>query len=542
MWSGFSQRYSGLPTFFDASFSATISDSFFLVKRNGNWERENATTYTSADGESVRLVLRFDLNAGTPLLARVGLSYTGAAGASAHLAAIAGTSFEDLRSATEDLWQAVLDNFSVSGGTEKEKTIFYSALYRAFLMPTRFSDADNTYLGFDGATHAGASAYYSDLSLWDTFRTNFPLYFLSYPSISSDLVESLLLMYQEGGSLPRWASGAGYPNSMLGVPAVISLSEAFQKGVGTFDSDLALAASLEALSKNPSGVRGKECLSSYIDLGYCPDEELDGSVSYTLEYAYGDHALAQFYKAKGDDASYETYLERSRAAISSVFDHRFKSFLPKSRNGNFVDLGPDGPAWHDSSYLKLGKTGKAFVEGGVLHWRFYPIFDSDHVATLFGDHLMTALRRNFNGAKSALGGAFPPYYYWHGNEPGFMQAFWFSLEGSLSEALHWLHWIQTNKYSDTANGLDGDDDGGTLSAWYVLSAIGIFPIAGTDRYVLSNPVFDSVEIDIGSGETFTVTKTEELTNRVYLNGTLLETNEITHADIVNGAVLRFGDE
>lgn len=533
---GFSDRYKGLPVFFAAKLSHNILSHRFIKKD----QVSSAATFDSPGDDKSFFEISVDAPALTAITLKIGLSYTNIAAARTHLGEVTALTFEDVRESAEDAWQSVLEKIQVEGGSVKEKKIFYSALYRSFLMPTQFGDADFSYYGGDKSVHAGTHQYYSDFSLWDTFRTVHPLFTLIAKDEHVDMLKSLMLIYEQTGYLTRWFSGAGHTGSMLGVPSVIALSEAYQKGlldVG-FDLNQVMTAMTEALDSSVA-TKGKECLKDYTSLGYCPSPR-KGSVSYTLEYAYGDSSLALFAEGRGDSAVASFHRSRAQSAIQKQFDKRFLAFLPKNSNGDFEDLGPQGPSWEDSSYLMLGKTGKAFIEGGARHWRFYSFFETDLSKQLFGSNLEPILDEFFENAKPALGSIFPPYFYWHGNEPDFFAPYVYALDGHLSKTQKWVSWILTNKYSDKSNGLDGDDDAGTLSAWYVFSAMGFFPIAGTDRYVLGVPVFDRITVDMGGGHELVVTKSGSKTTKVYLDGSKLETNEFTHSDIATGATLSFG--
>ncbi len=530
---GFSGRYKGLPVFFAAELSHPIDSHRFLQKNSTG----TSTTFTSVKDQDTFLDLTINANANEDVLLKIGISHTSLAAAQAHLATVSGD-FDSVRENAENAWQSVLERILVEGGSENDKTIFYSALYRSFLMPTEFSDADESYYGGDKIVHASAGhPYYSDFSLWDTFRTVHPLYSLIARNEHEDMMNSLLLIYEQSGYLTRWFSGAGHTGSMLGVPSVIAISEAYQKGITGFDTTLAMTAMRAALDPTID-TKGKECLSEYVNLEFCP-ASFEGSVSYTLEYAYGDHALSLFGAARGDGDVESFYGARAKRALKKQFDKRHLAFLPKLSSGDFEDLGAAGPSWEDSSYLKLGKTGKAFVEGGARHWRFYSFYDDELLRSFYGKNFEPLLDEMFEKAKPSIGSAFPPYFYWHGNEPGFNQAYWYALNGNLGKTQKWVKWILKNKYSSLPAGLDGDDDAGTLSAWYVFSAMGFFPIAGTDRYIVGYPMFDKVTIDI-DGDTFVVEKQSAKISRVSLNGTRLQKFVFRHSDLVDGGNLVFG--
>ena len=364
-------------------------------------------------------------------------------------------------------------------------------------MPTVFNDANGDYLGFDRQVHkASGFRYFTNLSLWDTFRTTHPLYTLIAPQDQRDMLTSLVKMLEQGGWLPRWPSGHGYSNSMLGTPADIVIADAYLKGVRDFDVTNAYQAMRRtALAPTPPGAAfsGREGVKEYLQYGYCP-AGLVGKSRHTdagiLEWA--NRAISLLAEALGyaeDAALFHQHSESYR----NVWNPRTQYFQPRDARGSFVE--PFKPLL--LPYLdRKGKYTKDYVEGSPLQWRWGAPFDAEGLIALFQsrEYFVQELDNFFAKADPTLGRWNPGPYYWHGNEPDIHAAYLFDEAGRPDLTQKWVRWIMDHKYSNRYDGLDGNDDGATLSAWYVFSALGLYPVAGTDRYELGAPLFEKAEV------------------------------------------------
>ncbi|MBM3880630.1 MAG: glycoside hydrolase family 92 protein [Verrucomicrobia bacterium] len=378
----FAARYGGIRVYFVARSSQPFASAT-------PWRGPNLLGgQTLAEGDRVGVDLGFPRQA-TPsvLTLKLALSYVSLENARANLdTEVGAATFDDIAARARQAWEQRLFLVKLEGGTDQQRTLFYTALYRVFQMPTVFSDANGQYLGFDRRTHQATDfRYFTDLSLWDTFRTTHPLYTLIAPGDQRDMLVSLVKMLEQGGWLPRWPAGHGYSNSMLGTPADIVIAESFLKGIRDFDVEQAYQAMKRtALAPTPPGApfSGRQGIEHYLEYGYCPRGLVRQSVARTFEFAWADRALGLLAEARGqaEDAA------------------RFRSDL--------------------------------------------------HAAYLF------------NGA----------------GRPDLTQK--------------WVRWILEHKYANRYDGLEGNDDGGTLSAWYVLSALGLYPVAGSDLYQLGAPLFE----------------------------------------------------
>lgn len=453
---------------------------------------------------------------------------------------------------TAAAWEKLLGLARVTGGSERERRIFYSALYRCFLMPTVHSESDGTYLGFDGKLQqAQGFAYVSDLSLWDTYRSLHPLYSLLAPERARDSVRSLHAMAKTGGAFPKWPLAGGDSGSMVGAPAELVLADAYLKGITDFDAEDAYAilraAAMDA--QPPTGGRGgRGHAEDYMKYGYVP-AQVGGSVSWTTEYARGDFALAELAQALGKTQDADDLHRRARSyrqnydasagflrARKADGSFPWSSFSPESFSNDFIEAN----AWQSLWMNDHDAAGLVELLGGAG-----PVIDK---LTLMFDNTRSAYEAE-DRDNPTLGADRPPYY-WHGNESDIHVPFLFAQLGRPELTQRWVRFVMQSQYNDQASGLPGNDDGGALSSWYVFAALGFYPIVGSDRYVLSIPQFPKIELSVGGG-TFTieaVTATGEpatalLANgyvqSVTLDGTKVMRPELRHRDLKPGSTLRF---
>ena len=522
LYGSFSGRYDGLDVYFVARFNQPFASY-------GTWSSGRITPGSAnASGADIGAVLSFARQgAQTVVEMQLALSYVSIANARLNLEAEAAAKGFDAAVAQAGAeWEKRLARIFVQGGTPRQQRIFYSALYRAFQMPTVFNDVNGDYTGFDRALHkAEKFQYYTDLSLWDTVRTVHPLYNLIARGEQRDMMCSLVEMAKAGGCLPRWPSGCGYTNCMFGTPADIAVSEAWQKGIRDFDVETAYRAMRQvALDGVPEGSRfaGRGDVAQYIRLGYEPDGVSTKSVSKTLEYCWEDFAISRLAAELGHREDADLF-GRHAQFYRNLWNPATKYFQPRDANGVFFkDFKPLLLSYADFS----GKYTRAYCEGSAEQWRWTVPFDPDGLISLFGgpEPFVQALTTFFEKSNKGVGEWNPGPYYWHGNEPDIFSVYLFNSAGRPDLTQKWVRWILDTQYADTYYGLDGNDDGGTLSAWYVLSALGFYPVAGTTRYQLGSPLFDRAVLQLGDGKTLAVVAENNAPGNVYvrevsLNGT-----------------------
>lgn len=549
----FSGRYGGIPIHF-------VARSNWAFTSFGTWQDGvSQPLKATASGDDVGAALLFDnkdpkedssekdtgkKHDPQTVELKLAISYVSIANARANLEREAGAlNFDQVVEQGIQEWEEKLGRIRVEGGTPKEQTLFYTALYHALQMPTVFNDVNGDYLGFDGHVHrANGFTDYTDMSLWDTFRTAHPLFCLIAPREQRDMAVSLVEMARQGGYLPRWPSGNGYTNSMFGTPADIMLTDTYLKGIRDFD----VGAAYQAMRKTALGpthnsrFSGRAGIEDYLKFGYCPSDLMKQSVARTLEYSYADHSIARLAEALGhaEDAA---LFDRHALSYRQLWNPQTQYFQPRDSHGAFVeDFRPLLLTYLDRS----GKYTHAYVEGSALQWRWGVPFDAPALISLFKskEYFVDELEQFFSHSVPQVN-AQPNAYYWHGNQPDLYSVYLFNAAGRPDLTEKWVHWILEHKYGDQENGLDGNDDGGTISAWYVLSSLGIFPTAGSDRYELVSPLWKRAEIKLGNHR-LVITGDPKAANppapdRVRLNGAVLDRTSIAHKEIVNGATLSF---
>lgn len=537
----FSGRYDGLDTYF----AARLNEPFASVGvvRDGQYSEVARTLYGAG------LIELHFAPATEPRIIelRLALSYVSNENAVANLdAELTNKGFEQVVTDAQGAWNKIFARINVEGGTEKQQRIFYTALMRAFTMPTTFNDVNGQYTGFDKHVHiAKGFTYYTDFSIWDTFRTVHPLYSLIAPKEHTDMLRSLEQMVKQGGALPRWPSGAGYTNCMFGTPADMLVSEAYLKGIRDFDVETVYnAAKYTATVGVPAGSRfgGRQGLAEYLEYGYCPSDKVHESVACTIDYSWGDGSLALWAHALGKEEDAAVF-EKHAQSYKQVWNPETLFFQGRDSAGNFdPKLDP----------LKLTYTDfdreytNAYVEGSAMQWRWGSPFDPEGLVALWPskEAFVEGLRKYMDGTRKRVGWWHPGGNYWHGNEPFIHAPYLFNAAGRPDLTQKYVRQILATKYDDTYYGLDGNDDGGTLSAWYVFSALGFYPVAGTARYEIGSPIFPRATIDLGNGKTLTMEAKDCNRSTVYVLATTINNSRVKghtfdHAAIADGGTLEF---
>ncbi|HNZ47708.1 MAG TPA: GH92 family glycosyl hydrolase [Candidatus Hydrogenedentes bacterium] len=538
-YGGFSSRYDGLDLFCVLRFSRPFQSAALW---NGDALYEGGF---SVSGENTGACLNF--SAGEPVEVRLGLSSVSVANARMNLDEEAGTlSFEEIYDRARNAWEERFGAIRVAGGTESDRRIFFTALYRTFQLPTQFSDVNGDYRGFDKEIHRSEGRpYFTDMSLWDTFRSVHPLYNLIARDEQNSMIRSLIEMAKIGGSLPRWPAGCGYSGSMFGTPADMMITEAWLKGVRDYDIETAwFYMRRSALEGPPVDVRcaRRNGLEYYLKYGYCPDDLMKGSVANTLEFCWADYSLSLLAASLGKQNDAEL-LGRHARFYRNLWNPETGYFQPKDSAGTFSsNFKPDILTYID---FKEEYT-RAFVEGSAMQWRWGVPFDGDDLVRLLGgaESFVKELEKYMEGVNPKLGDWNPGPYYWHGNEPYFHAPYLFLHAGRSDLTQKWVRWILKNKYADNYVGLEGNDDCGTLSAWYVLSALGLYPVAGTDRYWIGSPLFDRADLRLDEGRVLTITAENNTPENCYVKALYLNDEPhsidfLYHHEIENGGSLRF---
>jgi predicted alpha-1,2-mannosidase len=493
--------------------------------------------------EGRQLVARFDLgNAdAAPLLAKLAISSVSEEGAIANLEAeVPQWDFDGARAAAKQAWTEALQAVEVEG-SEAQRTGFYTALYHALMAPSLFMDVDGHYRGPDNAVHqAEGFTHYSTFSLWDTYRALHPLLTLVQPEQrNADFVNSLLAHRRHSpyGILPVWSFHGLETWCMVGYHAVPVIADAYLKGIRGFDADEALEALVASASYGPY-----DGLAQYMELGYVPIDEEGEAASKTLEYAYDDWTVFRMAQAMGRKDIAARFKKRA-ANWKHAFDPETGFMRARKRDGSFrtpfdptaSGYGTDyteGNAWQYSWYVPQDVSGLIAAHGGAdkLLAKLDQVFDAEVDPKVF-EHM--------EDITGLIG------WYAHGNEPSHHVAYLYAYAGQPWRTQARLKQVMDTQYKPTPDGLAGNDDLGQMSAWYVFTALGFYPVApGSNQYILGRPFLPRATLNLPNGKRFTVVA-DGLDDRhtyvgsVSLNGQPLQRAFLRHEEILAGGELRF---
>jgi predicted alpha-1,2-mannosidase len=537
----FAGRYGGEKIYFAAHFNQPFA-GYTLWSDKISYQNKS-----DAQGDKLGADLSFNkLGTEQVVELKLGISYVSVENARANLEAEAGdASFDEIVAKARQAWEDKLGTIKIEGGSDNQKHIFYTALYHSLQMPTLFNDVNGEYMGFDKKVHKTTDfRYFTDLSLWDTFRTIHPLYTLITPKDQRDMMVSLVKMCEQGGVLPRWPSGYGYTGSMLGASADIVITESYLKGIHNFDVETAYQAMRKAalgIDIPKEGFKPRGGMTECVKYGYCPDDLMDKSISKTLEYAYADDAISKLANALGHNEDAGLFKEHS-AFYRNIWNPETQYFHPRNASGEFVKkFKPLMLTYTDYGH----EYTNAYVEGSALQWRWALFFDPEGLISLFKtkEYFVSELNDFFALSDPKRGPWHPGSYYWHGNEPDLHAAYLFNSAGRPDLTQKWVRWILDNKYGPGYEGIDGDDDAGTLSSWYIWSSLGLYPVAGSDVYQIGAPLFRKAVVNIGDKMLTIVADNYASQNKyvrkVWLNDVLLDRFWFKHQEIAQGGVLRF---
>ncbi len=520
-------RSGGFRLYFKMILDAPIQEQ---VGWNG---RELFPAAASLSGPDIGVALR--LGGARTVQARFGLSYVDEKGAADNLAReMPDWDFDAVVNAAGNAWAALLERVEVEGGTPETRTMLYTALYHAFLHPTLATDGDGRYRGFDKQIHtAEGFVYYTDFSLWDTYRTEHPLLSLLLPGRARDMVRSLLIMAEQGGALPRWPAGLGDSGSMIGTPADIVIADSFLKGITDFDVERALFFILDHAENDRPG--GRTGIDDYLSLGYVACDRHDGGAALTLEFAIADGAIANLLEALGKP-DVEKFRARGRS-YQNLFDETTRFLRGRRADGGWMES--------DAEFDPLDTFARCYVEGDAWQYTFLAPHDPEGLRDLFGspESFAEKLEAFFATPEpdNPLAEFLPRSYYWPGNEPNIHAAYLFDVAGRPDRTQFWSREVGRRFYTAGPEGIPGNDDLGTMSAWLFFTAAGFYPLAGTERYLLGSPWFDRMTIHLENGRRFVV-RADMAAEKIYirrarLGGQDLPNPWLRHADIAAGGTL-----
>jgi len=489
---------------------------------------------SSAKGNSLKAWFNFNTSAKEVILMKVGISMVDIDGAKNNLKKeIPDWDFKKTRQKAKESWENQLGRIDVKGGSLEQRQIFYSALYHSFLAPNMSSDFDNRYRGHDNKIHLNPELkMHTVFSLWDTFRALHPLFTIVQRERTEDLINSMLDMYSHDGLLPVWELAACETNCMIGYNAVPVITDAYAKGITNFDQNIALEA------MKASATSGKFGLDYYTTKGYIPSDKEGESVSKTLEYAYDDWCIAEMARLIDDIETYQEYIQRAQY-YKNIFDKETGFFRGKS-NGRFVR--PFDPT----------EVNFMLTEANTWQYNFFVPQDiNTHIEMLGGDEKYEAKLDSLFNTTIELSGRHQSDItgligqYAHGNEPSHHMAYLYNYVGKPWKTQKLVRHIMDDLYTNNPDGLSGNEDCGQMSAWYVLSAMGFYPVTpGTDKYIIGSPVFDSITINLENGNKFRIITIDNSSLNIYIqsvtyNGEPWTKSFITHKMIMDGGDLVF---
>jgi len=499
-------------------------------------------------GKRVKAVLHYKDAGAAPIVIRTGISAVDLAGARANLAAEARHwDFDRYVRAATTAWAKELDRMRFEGGTPQQRTVAASALYHASIGPTLFSDVDGRYVGLDRQVHRvpRGEAAYSAYSLWDTYRAFHPLQTLIRPELTRRMVGDLIRQTQQSPfGPPVWPLQGVETGTMIGWHAVPVLAEARAKGVPGDYAAAWAGVKKRAFDWSTPNLDNSIGVQAYDELGYAPADRIFESVSKTLEFAYDDYAGAHIADAAGDAAGAARLRKRS-GNWRNVFDARIGFARGRLANGQWAE--PYVP-----NALGHSKKWRDFTESNGWQATFLNQHDIPGlIAAMGGDAAFEAKLDGLFSASSELPADAPPDIsglvgqYAHGNEPSHHVAYLYAYCGAPWKTQAMVRRLLTEMYHDRPDGIIGNDDCGQMSAWYLLSALGFYPVDPVSAtYVLGSPLFDRATVQVGQGKRLVVEARGNAPDRPYVrrvtwNGRPWTRSWIAHADLVKGGTLAF---
>ncbi len=508
---------------------------------HGFWGKFDQThNFPEIAGEQIRMW--FDFDTSEPLEVKLAISPVSTEGAIQNMKEeIPGWNLDEVRQQARETWNKELSKVDISEEDQEEKVNFYTAMYHAFLGPTVYMDTDGQYMGIDRNRHeADGFTNYTSFSLWDTYRALHPLFNVLQPERNQDMVQAMMAHYDQSvhSMLPVWSHYGNENWCMIGYHSASVIADAIVKGNADFEEQHALEAMV-----NTAKTGYYDGLQYYMDMGYVPEDKNGASVSKTLEYAYDDWAIAQAAKKLGNNQVYDEFMKRAEN-YKNVYDPKSGFMRPKLSDGTFK-----------KEFDELNTHGQGYIEGNSWNYSLYVPHEpaeliemmggkdqfSQHLDSLFTMELPDKYFENTEdiSREGIIGN------YVHGNEPSHHVAYMYDWTNDPWKAQDKIRMILKMKYLNGADGLSGNDDFGQMSAWYIFSTLGFYPVApGSVDYAIGSPAISEATLNLDNGNTFKVIAKNQSDKNVYvkkveLNGKELTEPFIQHDDIMNGGELKF---
>ncbi len=527
-----SRKRNSYTVYFSAEFSRPFTGF-------GTWEGPAVSRgVRSVRGAKTGGYVEFDTTQVQAVQMRVGLSYVSAAKARENLESeIPGWNFEAVRKAARAQWNRDLGLIDISGGTEDEKRVLYTALYHALLHPNVFNDVDGQYIGFDQQVHmAKGFNMYANFSGWDIYRCEVQLLAMLFPEETSDMVKSLELDAEQGGGLPVWPVANGEGCTMVGNPSSPIIADAYAFGARNFDAKAALAAMLKGAT-DPNA-HSQSCpewdnLDDYLKHGYLgpesvrPDKRRSGQAQ-TLEFTTADFSIAQLAQAVGDTGTYRTFMKRAQF-WRNVFDTRTGYVEPRKKDGTFIQVDP--------------AANEYYVEGNAAQYSWMVPYNMRALLDLMGGNakVVDRLDKYF----TELNAYDTKPYFWIGNEPCFSNPWAYDFAAAPWATQAVTRRIELELFTNAPEGEPGNDDLGATSAWYVFAALGAYPaIPAVGGLALNSPLFPKATIHLGNGKLINIQAENASARTPYVqsltvNGHPYEKTWLGYDLLGQGATLKF---
>jgi len=521
--------------FFVFKFSKSIAN--YNLVQDGKY----IYNFNSVIGNKTSAQLFFNTVNNEEIQVKVGLSSVSIENALLNMSGHKGKfDFESVKKKAKKSWNEALSKIIVETPNDSLKDIFYTALYHTQIAPVTFSDTNGEFRkSNDSVSKEVNFTTYSTLSLWDTFRAEHPLLTILEPEKVADIINSMLVYYQEKNILPVWTLYGNETNTMTGYHSIPVIAEAFLKGIKGFDIEKAFEAMKSTMMQDERG------LEYYKKYGYIPYNFLDESVTITLEYAYNDWCVAQVAKALHKQEDYEYFLNRSRA-YQYLFDKETGFMRGKS------DVGD---SWHEPFDPKFSshRENADYTEGNAWQHSWFVLHDTEKLIEMHGGDVkftnkleelfMESSEITGNNVSADISGLIGQYA--HGNEPSHHIAYMFNFANNPWKTQFWVREILRTQYNTSPNGLSGNEDCGQMSAWYVFSAMGLYPFnPASGDYQIGSPLFEKVTIKISEDIEFVIIANNASDKNIYiqsatLNGKEFDRTSIAHAEILDGGILEF---
>ncbi len=516
--------------YFVIKFSVPFTE---IVFSDDNKTIENITEI--GDSKNLKACLRFDESVGNQILVKVGLSAVSTQGAMNNLnAELPHWDFEKVVADAKNMWNKELSKIVVEGGTHDQKVVFYTALYHTMVCPNIYIDVDGKYRGMDLKVHNDIDFdNYTVFSLWDTYRAWHPLMTIIDQKRTLDYIKTFLNHYDKGGLLPVWELSANETFCMIGYHSVPAIVDAYFKGINDFDTKKALEAMQTSAFR-----KGNKGLKALHEKGLIEIEDEAEGVSKTLEYCFDDWCIAMFAKSLGDNDVYKNFIQRSQN-YKNVFDTQ-TGFMRGKTNGGWVS--PFSPCEVNANY----------TEANSWQYSFAPVHDISGLIDLHGgkaqlaeklDMLFAADEKTTGREQVDITGLIGQYA--QGNEPSHHIAYLHNYVSEPWKTQYRVNEIMTTMYTNSPEGLIGNEDCGQMSAWFVFSAMGFYPVTpGADYYAIGTPLFDKVTINLENGKKFVISASRDNANDFYvqdvkINNKKHKASYIKHNTIMKGGEMRF---